>query len=96
MPDYLGEDQRKTKQKDEKDEDKPIKGNFIDDFSGNQIRNDDVILLALDEAEIALLKSYVSSMIMNKISNQCLFRELVRMIKRLNKRKKMFKLYSNV
>jgi 26S proteasome regulatory subunit T1 len=38
MPDYLGEDQRKTKQKDEKDEDKPIK--------------------ALDEAEIALLKSY--------------------------------------
>ncbi|CAF0868806.1 unnamed protein product [Rotaria sordida] len=38
MPDYLGEDQRKTKQKDDKDEDKPIK--------------------ALDEAEIALLKSY--------------------------------------
>ncbi|CAF1307797.1 unnamed protein product [Rotaria socialis] len=38
MPDYLGEDQRKTKQKDEKEEDKPIK--------------------ALDEAEIALLKSY--------------------------------------
>lgn len=26
MPDYLGEDQRKTKQKDEKDDDKPIKG----------------------------------------------------------------------
>jgi hypothetical protein len=26
MPDYLGEDQRKTKQKDEKEEDKPIKG----------------------------------------------------------------------
>ncbi|CAF1011233.1 unnamed protein product [Rotaria sordida] len=38
MPDYLGEDQRKTKQKDDKDNDKPIK--------------------ALDEAEIALLKSY--------------------------------------
>ncbi|UJR26688.1 hypothetical protein I4U23_008004 [Adineta vaga] len=38
MPDYLGEDQRKTKQKDDKEEDKPIK--------------------ALDEAEIALLKSY--------------------------------------
>ncbi|CAF0731774.1 unnamed protein product [Adineta ricciae] len=38
MPDYLGEDQRKTKQKDDKDDDKPIK--------------------ALDEAEIALLKSY--------------------------------------
>lgn len=38
MPDYLGEDQRKTKAKDEKDDDKPIK--------------------ALDEAEIALLKSY--------------------------------------
>jgi hypothetical protein len=29
MPDYLGEDQRKTKQKDEKDEDKPIKGNLF-------------------------------------------------------------------
>jgi hypothetical protein len=27
MPDYLGEDQRKTKQKDDKDDDKPIKGN---------------------------------------------------------------------
>jgi len=26
MPDYLGDDQRKTKQKDDKDEDKPIKG----------------------------------------------------------------------
>jgi len=26
MPDYLGEDQRKTKQKDDKDDDKPIKG----------------------------------------------------------------------
>jgi hypothetical protein len=26
MPDYLGEDQRKTKQKDDKEEDKPIKG----------------------------------------------------------------------
>jgi len=38
MPDYLGEDQRKTKVKDEKDDDKPIK--------------------ALDEAEIAVLKSY--------------------------------------
>lgn len=38
MPDYLGEDQRKTKAKDEKDDDKPIK--------------------ALDEAEIALIKSY--------------------------------------
>ncbi|CAF3270919.1 unnamed protein product [Rotaria socialis] len=38
MPDYLGDDQRKTKQKDDKDEEKPIK--------------------ALDEAEIALLKSY--------------------------------------
>ncbi|CAF0882878.1 unnamed protein product [Adineta steineri] len=38
MPDYLGDDQRKTKQKDDKEEDKPIK--------------------ALDEAEIALLKSY--------------------------------------
>lgn len=38
MPDYLGEDQRKTKAKDEKDDDKPIK--------------------ALDEAEIAVLKSY--------------------------------------
>jgi len=38
MPDYLGEDQRKTKIKDEKDDDKPIK--------------------ALDEAEIALIKSY--------------------------------------
>ena len=32
MPDYLGEDQRKTKQKDEKEEDKPIKGNFQDCF----------------------------------------------------------------
>ena len=31
MPDYLGEDQRKTKQKDDKEEDKPIKGktNFV-------------------------------------------------------------------
>jgi hypothetical protein len=29
MPDYLGEDQRKTKQKDEKVEDKPIKGNIF-------------------------------------------------------------------
>ncbi|CAF1039080.1 unnamed protein product [Rotaria magnacalcarata] len=38
MPDYLGDDQRKTKQKDDKDDEKPIK--------------------ALDEAEIALLKSY--------------------------------------
>ncbi len=28
MPDYLGEDQRKTKQKDDKDDDKPIKGNL--------------------------------------------------------------------
>ncbi len=28
MPDYLGEDQRKTKQKDDKDDDKPIKGNW--------------------------------------------------------------------
>jgi hypothetical protein len=26
MPDYLGDDQRKTKQKDDKDDDKPIKG----------------------------------------------------------------------
>jgi len=26
MPDYLGDDQRKTKQKDEKENDKPIKG----------------------------------------------------------------------
>ena len=26
MPDYLGDDQRKTKQKDDKEEDKPIKG----------------------------------------------------------------------
>lgn len=26
MPDYLGEDQRKTKSKDEKDDDKPIRG----------------------------------------------------------------------
>jgi hypothetical protein len=26
MPDYLGDDQRKTKQKDDKTEDKPIKG----------------------------------------------------------------------
>ena len=29
MPDYLGEDQRKTKGKDEKDDDKPIKGNLL-------------------------------------------------------------------
>ncbi len=28
MPDYLGEDQRKTNQKDDKDDDKPIKGNL--------------------------------------------------------------------
>lgn len=32
MPDYLGEDQRKTKPKDEKDEDKPIKGSSSSDF----------------------------------------------------------------
>ena len=30
MPDYLGEDQRKTKIKDEKDDDKPIKGMIIE------------------------------------------------------------------
>lgn len=28
MPDYLGDDQRKTKQKDDKEEDKPIKGKY--------------------------------------------------------------------
>jgi hypothetical protein len=28
MPDYLGDDQRKTKVKDEKEEDKPIKGSI--------------------------------------------------------------------
>ena len=28
MPDYLGDDQRKTKAKDEKEEDKPIKGSI--------------------------------------------------------------------
>ena len=28
MPDYLGDDQRKTKPKDDKDDDKPIKGRF--------------------------------------------------------------------
>lgn len=28
MPDYLGDDQRKTKTKDDKEEDKPIKGRF--------------------------------------------------------------------
>ena len=37
MPDYLGDDQRKTKQKDEKDDDKPIKGNFIDHSFGRKI-----------------------------------------------------------
>jgi hypothetical protein len=57
MPDYLGEDQRKTKQKDEKEEDKPIKGikyNLISSVLKPPF------FLALDEAEIALLKSYVS------------------------------------
>jgi hypothetical protein len=29
MPDYLGDDQRKTKQKDDKEEEKPIKGNVL-------------------------------------------------------------------
>ncbi len=42
---------------------------------------DDVIILALDEAEIALLKSYVSSLVDRKKFIQDNFRELVRMIK---------------
>jgi hypothetical protein len=29
MPDYLGDDQRKTKQKDDKEDDKPIKGKIF-------------------------------------------------------------------
>jgi hypothetical protein len=42
---------------------------------------DDVIILALDEAEIALLKSYVSSLVNRKKFIKDNFRELVRMIK---------------
>lgn len=56
MPDYLGEDQRKTKAKDEKEGDKPIKGEAISNGWLDRL----FFFSALDEAEIALLKSYVS------------------------------------
>ncbi len=63
MPDkdYLGKDQRKTKDDTPKD-DKPIKGLFMPIQA--MCSGDDslfMVCLALDEAEIALLKSYVSS-----------------------------------
>jgi hypothetical protein len=58
MPDYLGDDQRKTKEKDNKEEDKPIKGRTNLVYLLNSIHL--IFILALDEAEIALLKSYVS------------------------------------
>ena len=62
--DYLGKDQRRTKDV-EKKEDKPIKGKTIilktiyiifQDFNFKM----KLIRIALDEAEIALLKTYVS------------------------------------
>lgn len=62
MPDYLGEDQRKTKVKDEKDDDKPIKGfsSSSNSNSNSKYFSSSVLFSALDEAEIAVLKSYVS------------------------------------
>ena len=45
MPDYLGEDQRKTKQKDDKDDDKPIKGNSVRLFDHSENNADDDVIL---------------------------------------------------
>ncbi len=64
MPDYLGDDMRKTKKDEPEKEEKEIKCKYelrypmVDDI----IRNFNYLVFctALDEADIALLKTYVS------------------------------------
>lgn len=103
--DYLGKDQRKVKE-DKSKEDKPIKGTY---FLQHLIQFNNYLNMflieALDEAEIALLKTYVRYLFLlffkwnidiegNKFCNlEC--RELAHTINNWKKTKMTYKAYWN-